>query len=89
MIYISLTKQRRSRNRIVGLHDERGHRITNEVGMEKVAEEYFENIFKSTSPSDFKNFILDIQSSITSQMNGQLTAVATEEEVCQDFFYVP
>ena len=79
--YHALTKQRRIRNRIVGLHDTYGNGITEDEGVEKVAVNYFEDLFSTTSPSEFDSFLNEITSSITSQMNQRLLRTATEEEV--------
>ena len=46
----ALTRQRCVRNKIVGLHDEAGNWITEDTGVERVAVEYFENLFSTTSP---------------------------------------
>ena len=48
--YHALTKQRSVRNRIVGLHDANGNWITGDNGVEKVAVDYFEDLFSTTSP---------------------------------------
>ena len=79
--YHALTKQRRIRNRIVGLHDTYGNGITEDEGVEKVTVNYFEDLFSTTSPSEFDSFQNEITSSITSQMNQRLLRTATEEEV--------
>ena len=42
--YHALTKQRRVRNRIVGLHDAARNWITEDIGVEKVAVDYFEEL---------------------------------------------
>ena len=84
--YHALTKQRQIRNRIVGLHDETGNWITEENGVEKVVVDYFEDLFTTTSPSDFENFLEEIITSITPQMNNGLLRPATEEEVRQALF---
>lgn len=81
--YHALTKQRRVRNRIVGLHDEAGNWITEEQGVEKMAVDYFEDLFSTTSPSDFDSFLDEVTPSITSQMNQRLLRIATEDEVKQ------
>ncbi|XP_048605496.1 uncharacterized protein LOC125583011 [Brassica napus] len=84
--YHALTKQRRIRNKIVGLHDERGNWVTDETGVEKVAVDYFEDLFTSTTPTEFDSFLEEIGTSITPQMNHMLLRVATEEEVRQALF---
>lgn len=68
----ALTKQRKARNRVVGLHNENGQWITYENGVEKVAVDYFEDLFGTTSPSEFESFLEDIPSSIIQQINQRL-----------------
>ena len=58
--YHALTKQRRVRNRIVGLHDEAENWITEDIGVERVAVDYFEDIFTTTSPSEFDSFLEEV-----------------------------
>lgn len=80
-------KTNKSRHRIIGLQKEEGQWITDEVqGEGEVAVEYFEDLFKYSSPSDFESFLQDILTSITSQINTRLAAVATEEEARQALF---
>ena len=84
--YHALRKQRRTRNRIVGLHDAYGYWITGEKEVEKVAVDYFDNLFSTTSLSDFESFLEEITPSITYQMNQRLIRIAIEEEVRQTLF---
>ena len=84
--YHALTKQRRARNRIVGLHDETGNWITEDNGVEKVAVDYFENLFSTTNPTVFDSFLAEVPPGITAQMNQRLLRLATEEEVRQTLF---
>ena len=84
--YHALTRQRRVRNRIVGLHDANGNWITDDNGVEKVAVDYFEDLFTTTSPAEFDSFLAEITPSITSQMNQRLVRLATEEEVKEALF---
>ncbi|WZZ51021.1 hypothetical protein YC2023_051128 [Brassica napus] len=84
--YHALTKQRRVRNRIVGLHDVDGNWITEDNGVEKVAIDYFENLFSTTSPSEFDSFLAEVTPGITPQMNQRLLRLATEEEVREALF---
>ncbi|XP_056858277.1 uncharacterized protein LOC130507599, partial [Raphanus sativus] len=84
--YHALTKQRRARNRIVGLYDEGGNWITEEQGIEKVTVDYFDDLFTTTSPSEFDNFLEEITPTITYPMNQMLIKMATEEEVRQALF---
>lgn len=81
--YHALTKQRRTRNRIVGLYDTDGNWIIEEQGVEKVALNYFDNLFQTTSPSEFEGFLDEIIPTITPQMNQRLLRLATEDEVRQ------
>ena len=55
--YHALTKQRRIRNKIVGLHDDTGKWITDENGVENVAVNYFEGLFHSSNPTEFDSFL--------------------------------
>ena len=84
--YHALTKQRRARNRIVGLYDSDGNWIIEEQGVEKVAVDYFEDLFQTTTPTGFDGFLDEITSSITPQMNQRLLRLATEEEVRMALF---
>ena len=84
--YHALTKQRRVLNRIVGLHDETGNWITEEKGVEKVAVDYFEDLFSTISPSEFDSFLAEVAPSISFQMNQMLLRAATEEEVRHALF---
>ena len=84
--YRTLTKQRRIRNKIVGLHDELGNWITGESGVEKVAVDYFDGLFATTNPMEFDSFLDEIIPSISPQMNQILMRTETEEEVRQALF---
>ena len=84
--YHALTKQRRARNRIVGLYDTNGDWIIEEQGVEKVAVDYFGDLFQTTSPTEFDDFLDEINPTITPQMNQRLVRLATEEEVRQALF---
>ena len=84
--YYALTKQCRIRNKIMGLHDEMGNWITEENEIEKVAVDYFESQFSTTTPTEFDSFLEEIVPSISPQMNQILLRIATEEEVRQALF---
>ena len=84
--YHALTKQRRIRNKIVGLYDEASNWVTKENGVEKVAVDYFDGLFNSTNPVEFDSFLEEIGPSISPQMNLMLLRVATEEEIRQALF---
>ena len=51
-----------------------------------MAVDYFEDLFSTTSPSNFDSFLGEIVPSITPEMNHGLLRPATEEEVCQTLF---
>ena len=61
----------------MGLHDEDENWITVDNSVEKVAVNYFDNLFSTTSPSEFYSFLEEITRCITSQMNQQLLKIAT------------
>ena len=62
--YHALTKKQRVRNRIVGLYDAVGNWITEDNGVEKVAVEYFEELF-TTTPTGFESFLTEVPAGIT------------------------
>ena len=84
--YHVLTKQRRVRNRIVGLYDAARNWITEDNGVEKVAVDYFKDLFSTTSPSEFGSFLTEVTLGITPQMNQRLLRIATENEVKDALF---
>lgn len=85
-LYHALTKQQRVHNRILELCDEKGNWITKDQGVEKVAVDYFEDLFSTTSPLEFESFLEEITPSITIRMNQMMLRVATEDEVRHALF---
>lgn len=73
-LYHALTKQRLTRNRILGLHDEGRHWIIEDKGVEKVAVDYFDDLF-GTTPSDFDGFLEEITLTFTHQRNQRIRIV--------------
>lgn len=69
-----------------GLHDASGNWITEESDVEKVVVDYFEDLFSTTSPTEFDSFLSEVRSSINTQTNRWLTRLATEEEIRQALF---
>lgn len=67
------TKQRRARNRITKLKGPNGAWVENEDGIERLATSYFQNIFTSTSPSDFDEALWYVTETVTPQINESLT----------------
>ena len=55
--YHALTKHRRIQNKIVGLHNSDGDWVTSEAGIEGVAIDYFKDLFSTTSPSGYEEFL--------------------------------
>ena len=51
-----------------------------------MAVDYFDELFTTTSPSDFDSYLAKITSGITLQLNQRLLHIATEEEVRQVLF---
>ena len=51
------------------LHDAAGTWTTEDNGVKKVAVDYFENLFSTTSPSEFDSFLTKVTPGITPQMN--------------------
>lgn len=86
--YQALSKQRRARNSIVGLHDEGGHWITEDKGVENGTVDNFDDLFHATSPSEFEGFLYEITPTITPQLNQRLIRNAMEDEVKQALFRV-
>ena len=79
--YHALSKQRHVPNRIVGLYDALENWITEDMDVENVAVHYFEELFTTTSPTEFDDFLTEVPPGITTQMNQCLLRVPTENEV--------
>lgn len=60
--------------------------VSSEKEVEQVAVQYFEELFTSTTPSNFEEALGDFSPSIMVQNNEMLTALATEEEVRSALF---
>ena len=80
------TKQRRARNRIIGILDQNQVWIDNEEGIEKVAVSYFDNLFSSSTSRDPSEVLRDVPVTVTPRMNDFLTKEVTEEEVKRALF---
>ena len=46
-----------------------------------MAVDYFEELFSTTSPSQFDSFLAEVTPSINFQMNQRLLKIATEDEI--------
>ncbi|XP_010451701.1 PREDICTED: uncharacterized protein LOC104733864 [Camelina sativa] len=71
------TKQRRAKNRIVGLHDEAGHWVMEERQVQGIDASYFQELFTSTEPSNFEETLDEVCTSITDEINEALTCPVT------------
>lgn len=80
------TKQRRARNWIVRLYNESDVWVDEEHEIEQVAMKYFRDMFTSIAPSEIEEVLSEVPSLVTDQMNGMLTALATEDEVRKALF---
>ncbi|KAG7548149.1 hypothetical protein ISN44_As12g033560 [Arabidopsis suecica] len=77
----ALTKQRRARNRISGLHDENVIWSVEDKDVQNIAVAYFKKLFTTTKPEAFEDALAEVEILITDQINVFLTAPATEGEV--------
>ncbi|KAG7600426.1 Endonuclease/exonuclease/phosphatase superfamily [Arabidopsis suecica] len=82
----ALTKQRRAKNKILGILDNNGVWVDNEEGIERVAVDYFEKLFTTSNPIDPSMALRDISPSVSSAMNESLVKEVTEEEVKRALF---
>ncbi|CAA7030687.1 unnamed protein product [Microthlaspi erraticum] len=71
---------------MVGLHDKTDTWVTGEKEMEKVAVEYFSDLFTTTSLDDFTDILDGIPAVISGTDNAFLTRPASEEEVRAPLF---
>lgn len=77
----AITKQRRARNRITKLKKPDGWWAESEESIEKVATEYFQNLFTSSVAGDFEEALWYITVKVTLAMNESLTRTPTDEEI--------
>lgn len=75
------TKQRRARNRLIGLYNTSGVWVDEDYEVEEVAVDYFQDIFSSTSLSDIEEVLREVHTLVSDQTNRVFTALAIEEEV--------
>ncbi|XP_010431111.1 PREDICTED: uncharacterized protein LOC104715400 [Camelina sativa] len=80
------TKQRRVRNKIVGLYGPNNVWDDTPLGMERIASNYFEELFKSSDVSSISDILQEISPIITDSMNQSLTRKITESEVRKALF---
>ncbi|KAG7586565.1 Ribonuclease H domain [Arabidopsis thaliana x Arabidopsis arenosa] len=75
------TKQRRSHNRITALEDEAGNIKQTDKEIQNIIHSYFTNLYSSSGSDQLDMVLQHIQPRVTAQMNQQLTAPVTEEEI--------
>jgi len=85
-IFHASTKQRRARNKILGLLNQDGLWVDNEVEIEHLAENYFETLFTTSDPQVFDSALREVPVLITEEMNKSLTKVISPEEVKRALF---
>jgi len=74
------------KNKILGILDDNGVWVDNEEDIERVAVDYFENLFSSANTIDPSIVLRDISPSVSSTMNEFLVKEITEEEVKRALF---
>ncbi|XP_024010421.1 uncharacterized protein LOC112085439 [Eutrema salsugineum] len=82
----ALTKQRRSRNRIISLKDNDGNLVENAKGIEWVASKYFQDLFTSSQPTDPENALQYITEKVTNTSNQLLLMDPSESEIKEALF---
>ena len=80
------TKQRRARNRIIGLVNSDGDWVKSEEEIENVASNYFTHLFTSSLQSTENEILWEIPELVTEEMNNCLTRDVTEAEIKKALF---
>ncbi|KAG7534390.1 Ribonuclease H-like superfamily [Arabidopsis thaliana x Arabidopsis arenosa] len=82
----AITKQRRARNKILGLLNNDGMWVDKEVGIERLAVDYFKDLFTTSDPQEFHSVLQDVPAMISEDMNQKLTREISPEEVKKALF---
>ena len=82
----AITKQKRARNKIIGLLNQDGLWVDKEGGIENLAVEYFRDLFTTSDPQDFHSALRDVPVMISEIMNQRLTKEISPEEVKRALF---
>ncbi|KAG7599040.1 Reverse transcriptase domain [Arabidopsis suecica] len=85
-IFHAITKQRRARNKILGLLNNDGMWVDKEVGIEHLAVDYFKDLFTTSDPQEFHSVLQDVPNMISEDMNQKLTREISPEEVKKALF---
>ncbi|XP_010451584.1 PREDICTED: uncharacterized protein LOC104733725 [Camelina sativa] len=80
------TKQRRVRNRIIGLFGDDDAWIESPSGMENIATKYFEGLFKKVDGGGISEVLQEIKPLVTDNINRDLTRDISEAEVRKALF---
>lgn len=68
-------------NLIKGINGVNGEWVNDEDEIEKIAVDYFQNLYKTPNPADFDQALAQMEPSITASMNEELCQPVTREEV--------
>ncbi|KAK9688730.1 hypothetical protein RND81_09G007000 [Saponaria officinalis] len=79
-------KQRKSRNWISGIEDERGQWCTQEADVTRVVEEYFRQLFCSSNPFDSDEVLESIPLVVSDEMNQGLDRQVSDDEIKDAIF---
>jgi len=82
----AITKQRRAKNKIIGLLNQDGLWIDNEVGIENLEVDYFKDLVTTSNPQDFHSAIRDVPVIISEEINKNLTKDISPAEVKRALF---
>ena len=77
----AITKQRRARNKITSLLDSAGNLVEEEEKLVAIATSYFTELFQTSNPQLIDEALANVSTTITDQINADLTAPVSEWEV--------
>ena len=77
----SKASQRRRKNYIKGLYDNAGQWCTTPSRVEEIVVEFYQALFTSQNPENFKEILAQIPQVVTEEMNNELTVEFQKEEV--------
>lgn len=80
------TKHRRARNRVICIKDKEGRMVESDRGIEKVAVDYFQDLFSTSVPTDMDASLRFIKNKVSGTTNDFLTAEPTEQEIKKALF---
>ena len=78
----------RSRNGVEVLEDKDGCLFRDEITKGEIASSYFQELFSSTNPTDFRDFFEGFAPRVTDQMNRELLSDVSEEEIRDAVFSI-